>query len=191
MKTKENDRRSAIFLDRDGTLIEDSGYIHDPSQVVFFEDTIPALRCLSEYFLLFIVTNQTGIAKGIISLQDVKRVNNHILSILAMEGIQVVEVYICPHAREDNCLCIKPKPFFLRKSEKDHGIDLKSSFVIGDHPHDVEFAENAGAKGIFLLSGHGSKHLHEIDQNAVVVARGIKEASEIILEAVKNRSGTI
>jgi D-glycero-D-manno-heptose 1,7-bisphosphate phosphatase len=171
--------RRAVFLDRDGTIIEDRGDLSHPSQVVFFRETVYSLRRLCEEFDLYIVTNQSGVAKGAISIQDVERVNSHVVSHLAESGVRIVETYVCPHRDGDGCCCIKPNPYFLRKAEKDHSIDLKHSYVIGDHPHDVAFAANAGASGIYVLSGHGRKHRKEISGDTVVVA-GIREAAEII-----------
>jgi len=169
-----------VFLDRDGTIIEERGDLSEPSQVMFFRDTVPSLRRLCPRFALFIVTNQSGVAKGTITLQDVARVNAHIDSYLREHGIPLNAVYVCPHDRSSGCQCIKPNPYFLRKAEQDFGIDLGGSFVIGDHPHDVEFALKAGANGIYVLSGHGTKHRHEIPKDTVV-ANGIREATEIIL----------
>jgi histidinol-phosphate phosphatase family protein len=174
----------AVFLDRDGTIIEDRGYLSNPSQVVFFKDTVPSLRCLSAHFALFIITNQSGVAKGDISMQEVEQVNNYIVSYLSQHGIPLLATYVCPHDRVSACHCIKPNPYFLKKAERDFGIDLRRSFVIGDHPHDVELAKNAGANAIYLLSGHGTKHRDEISRDSQV-ADGIHEATEIILEWVK------
>ncbi|MDT8389698.1 MAG: HAD-IIIA family hydrolase [Lentisphaeria bacterium] len=89
----------AVFLDRDGTIIEDRGYLSDPSDVVFFDDTVPALRRLAEHFMLFMVTNQAGVADGTITLRDVDRVNAHVVSYLASHGIPIAATYVCPHAR--------------------------------------------------------------------------------------------
>lgn len=180
VEVKNNNMRRAVFLDRDGTIIEDHGYLSDPGQVVFFKDTVEALKRLQKQYDLFIVTNQSGVAKGLITGRDVERVNAHILSHLAASGVRVVETYVCPHARDNDCRCMKPKPYFLRKAETDYGIDLLNSYVIGDHPHDVEFAENGGAKGIYVLTGHGAKHQPELTEGAAV-ADGIREAAEIIL----------
>ena len=181
MSEKESRLRPAVFLDRDGTIIEDHGDLHDPSQVEFFEDTIPALRRLAGRFTLFIVTNQSGVAKGTISARDVERVNAHVLSRLAEAGIGIAATYVCPHERRDGCLCMKPNPFFLHKAETEHGIDLQRSFVIGDHPHDVEFAKAGGATGIYVLTGHGLKHLEGVAEGTAIAA-GIHEAVEFILE---------
>lgn len=173
--------RAAVFLDRDGTIIEDHGDLFEPLQVVFFRDTIAALRRLCEHFDLFIVTNQPGVAKGSISLQEVERVNSHVASYLARYGVPIVETYVCPHERAARCHCIKPNPYFLEKAERDFGIDLKRSFVIGDHPHDVELAASVGAIGIYVLSGHGMEHRGEISGDTVVT-QGIREAAEYILK---------
>ncbi len=132
-------------------------------------------------FKLFIVTNQPGVAGGKISIEDVSRVNTYIEYILAKNGIKISETYVCPHERLDQCECMKPKPFFLEKSVREHGVDLSRSFVIGDHPHDVEFGEAAGAKGIYVLTGHGFKHINEI-RPATLIASGISEATDIIIE---------
>jgi len=172
--------RPAVFLDRDGTIIEDRGDLGHPSQVVFYEDTIASLRRLRDRFALFIVTNQSGVAKGTLTLQDVDRVNAHIVLHLAQHGIPIIATYVCPHERASGCACIKPKPHFLRKAETDFQIDLRRSFVVGDHPHDVELARNAGATGIYVLTGHGMKHRQELAPDALV-AEGIREAVDMIL----------
>jgi histidinol-phosphate phosphatase family protein len=181
MNTEQNNLVPAVFLDRDGTIIEDQGDLSDPSHVVFFRDTVPSLRRLCARFALFIVTNQSGVAKGTITMQDVERVNAHIDSYLRGHGIRLHAIYVCPHDRFSGCHCIKPNPYFPKKAERDFGIDLGRSFVIGDHPHDVELAMNAGASAIYVLSGQGTKHRHEILRNTVV-ANGIRAATEIVLE---------
>ena len=186
--------RPAVFLDRDGTIIEDRGDLSDSSQVVFFDDTFESLRMLQEHFALFIVTNQSGISKGNITLQDAEMVNAHVVSSLARAGVKIEQVYVCPHQRADECQCIKPRPFFLRQAGKEYAIDLEHSYAIGDHPHDVEFAESAGARGIYVLSGHGQKHRRELHEGVVVVP-GIAQAAQMILEALsagkKNRGGNL
>ncbi|MGA1874709.1 MAG: D-glycero-alpha-D-manno-heptose-1,7-bisphosphate 7-phosphatase [bacterium] len=187
LHSERNKPIPAVFLDRDGTIIEDCGDLCNPSQVVFFKDTVSSLRCLSAHFALFMVTNQSGVAKGTISMQEVEQVNNHIISYLSAYGIPLLATYVCPHERASACHCIKPNPYFLKMAKRDFGIDLRRSFVIGDHPHDVELAKNAGAHAIYLLSGHGMKHRDEISRDTVV-AGGIGEAAEIILEWVRKNT---
>ena len=172
--------RPAIFWDRDGTLIEDRGHLAEPGEVVFLPGAIGSLRRLQDEFLFFIVTNQSGVAEGTISLGDVERVNSHVVSRLAEAGLKISAVYVCPHSRADGCACIKPNPHFLHKAAENFGVSLHHSFVVGDHPHDVELAEQAGARGVYVCTGHGLKHLDELHGNEVVVP-DIRAASEWIL----------
>lgn len=180
MNRERNDGTPAVFLDRDGTIIEDRGDLSDPSQVVFFRETTASLRRLSARFALFIVTNQSGVAKGTITMHDVERVNAYIDLCLGEHGISFHATYVCPHERSSGCHCIKPNPYFLRKAERDWGIDLGRSFVVGDHPHDAELAVNAGATAVYVLSGHGMHHRHEMQGNTLI-ASGIQEATDIVL----------
>jgi histidinol-phosphate phosphatase family protein len=177
------DNRPAVFLDRDGTLIEDRGWLRDPRDVIFYPQTMPALRQLAADFVLFIVTNQRGVADGLLGMADVERVNAHVVTTLRAAGIPMVDVYCCPHRRDENCACIKPKPFFLEKAARDYGIDLARSFVVGDHPHDVKLAANAGATGVYVLTGHGAKHRAELAVPGIIAA-DIGEAAEQILQTV-------
>ena len=180
-RNREAPSSPAVFLDRDGTIIEDRGDLSDPAQVVFFTDTVESLRRLSDRFILFVVTNQSGVAKGTITAQDVDRVNAHIASYLEQHDIRIAASYVCPHERVSGCRCIKPNPYFLMKAARDFRIDLTRSFVIGDHPHDIELATRAGATGIYVLSGHGMKHRAELPAHALI-ADGIQEATDKILK---------
>ncbi|NLX15279.1 MAG: HAD-IIIA family hydrolase [Phycisphaerales bacterium] len=102
--------RPAVFLDRDGTIIEDRGDVSDPSQVVLFPDTIASLQRLRDEYDLFIVTHQPGVARGVMSIQDVEFVNAYVVRHLAEAGVRIVATYVCPHERGDGCLCIQPNP---------------------------------------------------------------------------------
>ncbi len=173
----------AIFLDRDGTLIEDNGYLHYPSEVQFFPFTFEALRSLQNHFSLFIVTNQSGISKGITSETEVKAVNRHIIETLQSEGITILELYYCPHATEDRCICKKPQPYFLQLAAQRYRIDLAKSYIIGDHPSDVECGMNAGVTPIYLLSGHGRKHKDELITNPKLF-NNLSDASQFIITSI-------
>lgn len=170
----------AVFLDRDGTLIEDRGYLRTPGEVVFYPATVKALLRLQPYFRLFIVTNQSGVSQGVATLAEVQSVNNHVVACLRAAGVVIDAVYCCPHKRSDDCPCIKPKPYFIECAAREHGIDVRRSFAVGDHPHDVAFARDAGATGIFVLTGHGLKHRGELAADAIVVA-DISGAADMIL----------
>ena len=175
---KDNNGKKAVFLDRDGTIIQDAGYISRTEDVEFFGDTFESLRQLQEDFELFVVTNQSGVGKGLITASDVERVNGFIDDRLRSEGITIRRWYVCPH--ESGCECKKPSPYFLNSAAAEYGIDLRRSFVIGDHPHDIEFAENAGAVGLYVLTGHGSHHLKDLPLD-VQVFHTLSDAADRIL----------
>ncbi len=176
--------QSAVFLDRDGTLIEDRGHLRDPREVVFFDETVEALRRLQAHARLFIVTNQSGVGKGLVTAEEAARVNAFVVEHLRRHGVLVTAVYCCPHRREDGCDCIKPKPYFLQAAAREYDLDLRRSFVIGDHPSDVDLALGVGAGALYVLTGHGLKHRSEAPPGGVVVP-GIREASEWVLACLE------
>jgi D-glycero-D-manno-heptose 1,7-bisphosphate phosphatase len=173
-------QRPAIFLDRDGTIIKDVGYIKDPSQVDFFPFTVQALKALQEHYTLIIITNQSGIAKGLITKEEADAVNQHIELELKANGVTIAQTYVCPHSNADRCFCKKPSPFYIKLAAIDHTLNLPASFMIGDHPSDVECAMNADVWPIYLLTGHGEKHRKELKFNAVI-KNDLREAADYIL----------
>ena len=175
--------RSAVFLDRDGTLIEDIGYLRRPEDIVWFPDTFNALRRLTKHFLLFVVSNQSGIAAGLLSEAEVDRVNRHIDDALRAASIPIQRWYVCPHSREDECDCMKPAPRFLKEARRDFQVSLKTSFAIGDHPHDVTFIESQGGTGLYLLTGHGAKHRAELPEGTATCST-LSAAVDTILSTV-------
>lgn len=186
MENKALNKRPAVFLDRDGTLIKDNGYLSRTSQVEFYRDTFDSLRQLQEKYLLFIVTNQAGIGKGLITVEQVEKVNAYILDTLRSEGIAIQAIYCCPHQESDLCECRKPKTFFLQKAHRDFAIDLKNSFVIGDHLSDVELALNVEGTGVYVLTGHGRHHYTDFPLHSnprIHVVRNIKYAARTILQS--------
>jgi histidinol-phosphate phosphatase family protein len=177
----EKRSRSAIFLDLNGTLIDDSNEsITGPVTVKsFFPGVVYALKKLQDAGLLFIITNQSGVGLGLISNEDADRLISGVNEVLKSMKINITEIFSCRHARRDLCECIKPKPYFLLKAQQKYGIDLGSSFVIGDHPHDVELAANAGCKGIYVLTGHGKKHRNEV-KIPCLMFNDLQDAAEYI-----------
>lgn len=180
MTSAHANRDAAAFLDRDGTLIEDRGFLSSPGQVVFIPETFDALHRLQQRFRLFIVTHQAGISRGLQTAEQVEAVNAHVVTALAQRGITIDDVYCCPHDASENCRCIKPKSFFLNRAAERYGVDLTRSVSIGDHPADVELATNVGGKGLFVLTGHGEKHRWEIPDDTPVFA-DISAAADWIL----------
>ncbi|MHC1736797.1 MAG: D-glycero-alpha-D-manno-heptose-1,7-bisphosphate 7-phosphatase [Ignavibacteriaceae bacterium] len=180
----------AIFLDRDGTIIKDKGYINSLKDVVFYDFTFSSLRRLQKYYKLFIVTNQQGIAKGLITYEQLNEIHNYILSKFNAESITIQKIYFCPHSQEDNCECRKPKTKFIREAAEEYNIDLKNSYVIGDHLSDALLGHNSGAKGIYLLTGHGLKHRGSIPphiESEIIVTKSLKFAVDIILNTKKKK----
>ncbi len=172
--------KPAIFLDRDGTLIEDRGYLRQKEEVHFYPFTMDALKRLQPSYLLFIVTNQTCISEGVASREEVNAVNRHVGERLSQEGILISGTFVCPHTKEDACLCRKPSPYFIREALKMQPFDLSLSFTIGDHLSDVLLGTNAGCTGLYVLTGHGEKHQKEIPRSTPVF-KNLLEASEWIL----------
>lgn len=159
--------KRAIFLDRDGTIIEDRGHIGSVKDVEFFPFAFEALKMLQKEYLLFIVTNQSGVGLGMVSMEAAAKVNSYVMEQLSHRGITVQELYCCFHKKDDNCDCMKPKPYFIHEARRAHAFDVSQSYSIGDHPHDVSFGKNAGGNGIYLLTGHGTKHFNNIEPGTV------------------------
>lgn len=142
-----------IFLDRDGTIIVDYGYVHSPSQLLFITNAIDGLKILSEIgYKLIIVTNQSGIGRNKYTIKQYEEFNNYFITELLNCGIEISKVYYCPHTDEDNCDCRKPKIGLFEQAIKEFDIDLNASFAIGDNERDLSICDNSNVKGILL--GH-------------------------------------
>ncbi len=163
--------KPAVFLDRDGTIIEDVHYLKDKKDLKLIQGTAEALKRLKKMnFLTFLVTNQSGVARGYFDEDNVSIINNELNSLLEKENASLDSIYYCPHhpkgAIEEyakQCNCRKPATGMIDSAIKDfENIDIKNSYVIGDKFIDVELAHNAGCKGILVKTGHG---LNEIEKN--------------------------
>ena len=177
--------KKAVFLDRDGTINEDVGYICSRDKLEFIPQSLEALRMLQQEYTLFIVTNQSGVARGYFSEEDLVKFNKEFEEILSQEGITIEKTYYCPLMGDEECCdCHNPSPLFLEQAKEEFTIDLKSSYVVGDHPHDVEFGQQVGATTIYLLTGHGQKHRKElVDINPPhLIANNLYEATLWIIE---------
>lgn len=95
--------------------------------------------------MLFIITNQSGIGKGVFSRDEYIRFNDYFINALKKHGVVIKEVFCCPHIKEEKCVCRKPNPYFIKKARKAYKLDIGNSYCIGDHPHDIEMAKKAGA----------------------------------------------
>jgi len=157
----------AIILDRDGTLIEDKDYAYKIEDFELLAGVIEGLKILKKNFLLFIVTNQSGIGRGYYTDREFHIFNEHLIGILKENQIRIERTFYCPHVKADNCECKKPKIKYIREIIDGWNVDIKNSWVIGDHPSDILFGINAGSKTVYLISGHGKKHFHELEVEGI------------------------
>jgi UDP-glucose 4-epimerase len=165
-------RKKAIFLDRDGTLNSDPGYIKDPSAFELFPGVPQALKRLQDAgYLLIVVSNQSGVGRGIIRLRELRSVHEKLDRLLAAEGVRIHHYALCFHRPEENCDCRKPKPKLILDSAERYAIDLDRSYMIGDKEIDLECGRSAGVRGSFLVgTGYGSEEsMREADRDGVLV----------------------
>ena len=151
--------RPAVFLDRDGTINVDKNYLSDPSQLELIPGAIQALRRLADAgYLLFIVTNQSGIGRGYYTLQDMHRVNDRLSQDLAGAGVRLAKIYFAPEAPEQPSRGRKPSPQFLFDARDEFGVDLACSYMVGDKLVDLQCGWNAGVKrSILVRTGYGAQ----------------------------------
>jgi D-glycero-D-manno-heptose 1,7-bisphosphate phosphatase len=149
----------AIFLDRDGTIIEEKNYISRPDQVVILPGAATALRDLQAAgFKLFIISNQSGVGRGYFTLADVEKVNEHICQEFGQKGVKFEKIYVAPEAPDTPSRGRKPSPQFLFDARDEFGIDLAQSYMMGDKMIDLECGWNAGVRGAILVrTGYGPK----------------------------------
>jgi len=173
----------AVFLDRDGTLIEDIGYAHRIEDLHFLPGVIEGLERLQEHFLFFIITNQSGIERGLYTVDDFHKFHNYFLYQLKCHGIEIERTYYCPHV--GGCDCKKPSTKYIDEAIRLFGIESRDSWVIGDHPSDITMGKNARCKTVYLLTGHGKKHLGELEKEArpTMISNDFLSAVESILSS--------
>ena len=150
--------KRAVFLDRDGTIIEEKNYLRRVEEVVIFPGAGAALGRLHRAgFGLFIVSNQSGVGRGYFTLADVEKVNEHLLRELGREGAHFEKIYIAPEAPDAPSRGRKPSPQFLLEAQDEFGVDLTQSYMIGDKLIDLECGWNAGVKKCLLVrTGYGA-----------------------------------
>ena len=180
----------ALFLDRDGTINYDPGYIRDPDEVVILPGVAEGIRRLrDEYgFKIIVISNQAGIAKGLMTRTDVDSVNKRVSDLLSAQKAAIDGFYYCPYHPDfdppEKSICRKPSPFLIVQSAKDHEIDLSRSYLVGDKSSDVECGINAGVKTILLSGDSVEKEistLHNLGKKPNFVAANFKDACDFIL----------
>ena len=181
-----------MFLDRDGTINVEVGYLSNPEDLELIPGAARAVARLNEAgFIVVVITNQSGVARGYFTEEDVAAVNRRMVDVLQREGARIDAIYYCPHHPEfgnetyrKNCECRKPNTGMVKQAAIDLDIDVSRSYVVGDHVGDVLLGINAGAHSIHVLTGHGTDEREKIIEqgiNEVFLARDLTDAVEYIL----------
>lgn len=160
----------AVFLDRDGTINVEKGYLYKKEDFDFIEGTQEAIKLLNDNgYKVIVITNQSGIARGFYNELDMKKLHLHIDSLLASYGARIDAYFYCPHHPDftGDCDCRKPKPGLLFRAAKIYGIDLENSYLVGDKESDIRCAENATVNGVLVGAGKQYRNLYDF------VSRGL------------------
>ncbi|MFQ5701290.1 MAG: D-glycero-alpha-D-manno-heptose-1,7-bisphosphate 7-phosphatase [Acidobacteriota bacterium] len=183
-------RRRAIFLDRDGTISEEVGFVNHVDRFRLLPRSIEAVRRVNEAgFLAILITNQSGIARGLFDESLVETVHETLKQRLRDGGARLDAAYVCPHHPSAGigpwrrrCDCRKPSPGLLHRAAREHGLDLSSSYMIGDTVLDLETARAAGVTGVLVLTGYGKGELRfRVKQRGL----GSSHVAADLLEAVE------
>ena len=173
----------ALFLDRDGVIVNYIPYLSKPEQVEIPEGAGQALREWQDAgYLLIIVTNQSGVGRGYFSLDDVAAVHAKVFTEYQKFGVSFHDVLICPHHPDEGCKCRKPSPYLLLEAAKKYNLDLCQSYFIGDAPSDLDCAVQSGCRPVLLLTGRGISTVEQIEkyQIEITVFPQIHETIQLI-----------
>jgi D-glycero-D-manno-heptose 1,7-bisphosphate phosphatase len=177
--------KRAIFLDRDGTINVEKNYLIDPTDLVLLPGVGEALRRGREAgYLLIVVTNQSGVARGYFTTSAVDALHDHLQRELLPYGVQIDAFYHCPHHPEHGagfCDCRKGAPGMLLQAAQEHQIDLSASWMVGDKRSDIEAGYNAGCRSILVRTGYGEQEGQGVLPPATVIVDSLAAAIELIL----------
>jgi len=168
-----------VFLDRDGVINEEVGYLHKIKDFKFINGVMDSCNYfLSLGYQIIVVTNQSGIGRGLYKEEDFQIVNEWMLGKFEQQGVSILDVFFCPHGPNDNCYCRKPKPGLFIDAMEKYDIDMKKSWMIGDKEADIEAANNAGIiQTILVKSGH---KINEEKTSATFILDSILNAQSIL-----------
>jgi D-glycero-D-manno-heptose 1,7-bisphosphate phosphatase len=183
-------RRPAVFLDRDGTVTEEVGYLNHVSRFRLLAGVGEAIGRLNQASVpVIVVTNQSGVGRGYFPEQLVRDVHERLKMELLKVGARLDAVYYCPHVSADECNCRKPRTGMLEQAARELRLDLKSSFVVGDRHSDVELAHRVGARSILVRTGYGEGelawHVKNWPRQPEVVAADLFDAVNWILKEIQ------
>lgn len=178
--------RPAAFLDRDGTLVDDPGYLGDPALVRLLPGAADALRSLQALGLArIVITNQSGIARGLLTQDQVRAVHLEIEHQLQSAGASIDAWYFCPHAPEARCDCRKPGIALHQVAAGEHDIDVAASWCIGDRISDIGAAKSLGSRAILVLTGEGSQYAQAAVTAGIPVVDDLAAAVALIATTVR------
>lgn len=183
-KADATPRRGAVFLDRDGTIIEDTGYLKDPARIRLLPGAAQAVARINAHGLLaIVVTNQSGIARGLLSEDEYQSTARRLDELLAASGAHIDAHYHCPHLPEltGSCDCRKPGTLLYRQAAERFNIDLGQSWWVGDRARDVLPAAAFGSRGILVLGDSDDVEVTDTMAHRVIPVRDLPSAVEFIL----------
>ncbi|MFH1386439.1 MAG: D-glycero-beta-D-manno-heptose 1,7-bisphosphate 7-phosphatase [bacterium] len=186
--------QAAVFLDRDGTIIEDTGYIKSPKEIKFIPGAIEAIKQLQlAGYKIIIISNQAGVARGYYSEDMLQTIDKTVHRLVLHGGAHIDASYYCPHHPEhgvypykQECDCRKPFPGLIKKAEKDLKLDLSRSFMVGDKTTDIEAGQKAGVKTVMVLTGRGKEEQNMVANKPNYLADDLEAAAAWILKEAKN-----
>ena len=192
--------QKAVFLDRDGTMIEDVGYLDRLERLKLFPYTIDAVRLLNRAgYKVVVVTSQNGVAQGVLTEEFLGQAHAHVSRVCEAAGATIDGYYYCPHSTHaaveryrTDCDCRKPKPGMILAAARDHSLDLANSFVVGDRWRDIEMGIAAGTKAVLVETGYGRTEAGRRPANVpeVPVVGTLIEAASWILRNTKKEGLT-
>lgn len=175
-------KRKAIFLDRDGTLIEEVNFLSTVEETRLFSFTVEALRTLSDAGYDFVVvTNQSGVARGLFDKDAVNAIHEKIQADLRPHGLAIASFHFCPHMPDAGCECRKPGTGMIKQALEINEYELSESWVIGDKQLDVDLGHNAGARSVLVRTGYGASHEGLLVKDADIVADNLLDAARKIV----------
>jgi histidinol-phosphate phosphatase family protein len=178
----------AVFLDKDGTLIEDVPYNVDPERVRLMPRAAEGLRALQAAgYQLFVISNQSGVARGYFQEAALAAVEERLRHLLAEAGVSLAGFYYCPHHPDGACLCRKPEPGLIVRASREHGILLAESWFVGDILDDVEAGRRAGCRTVLLNNGHETEWVWSPQRLPDCFAADLAEAADLIVAADRTR----
>jgi D-glycero-D-manno-heptose 1,7-bisphosphate phosphatase len=180
----------AVFVDRDGTMIEDVGYLDRLERLKLFPYTLDAIRLMNRAGYRVVVTSQNGVAQGVLTEEFLGEAHAHLSQLCESAGAKIEGYYYCPHSTHavveryrTDCECRKPKPGMILAAARDHSLDVSRSFVVGDRWRDIEMGLNAGTRALLVETGYGRTEAarRPAHLQPVPVAGTLIEATSLIL----------